>query len=207
MKKVIFVLVILALAAFPVTVFANTRTTGGGDVPFYARIESREILHNDEWAVIVFYRPPECVPDDFNLLDFYAFPDEFGPGAFGCTPPTTDGFIIWEGEPGITPIQIKLHGLGVVPVWFVSWAELEMAVGDDELTIIELAGLSSLLVGTADFYSETLHPTGAAQVPMINYVARGYLEDGTPFHVHALLVADKEDPSIDKNTNVQITFK
>lgn len=202
MKKTVFALVILMLVAFPVTVYANTRTSGGGDMPFYARIERGEILHTDEWAVIIFYRSPGCVPADFNILDFFDF------GAFGCTPPTTDGLVIWEGEPWLTaPIQIKLHGLGAVPVWFVSWSELETAVGDDELTINELAELPSLLVGTADFYTETLHPTGGAKVPMINYVALGYLENGTPFNVHALLVADTANPAIDKNTSVQITFK
>ena len=193
MKKVIFVLVILALAAFPVTVFANTRTGEGGDLPFYARIESGEIFHDDEWAVIIFYRPPECVPDEFDLLDFYDW------NAFGCAPYTTDGFIIWEGEPGGTPIQIKLHGLGAVPVWFVNWPDLEEEVDDGELLMSELEAMEKL-VGSAAFYTETLHPTGGVKVPMINYVALGELEDGTPFRVHALLVADRV-------TNVQITVK
>jgi hypothetical protein len=31
-----------------------------------------------EWAAIAFYRPPACVPDDFNLLDF------FDPNAMDC---------------------------------------------------------------------------------------------------------------------------
>ena len=194
MKKLVFVLVILALAAFPVAVFANTRTGGGGDLPFYARIQRGEILHTDDWAAIIFYRPPECVPVDFNLLDIMDF------AAFGCTPPTTDGFIIWQGEPWLSdPIQIKLHGLGTVPVWFVSWSELEAAVADDDLSITELSGLSSLLMGTADFYTETLHPTGVVKVPMIKFVARGSLENEQSFRVHALLV-------VDRVTNVQITI-
>jgi hypothetical protein len=200
MKKLVVAFAVVMLFAVSVTVYANTYTGGGGDVPFYARIERGEILHDDEWAVIVFYRPPECVPDEFDLLDFYDW------NAFGCIPHTTDGFIIWEGEPGYTPIQIKLRGLGAVPVWFVNWSDLEQEVGDGELLMSELEGMGKLS-GTADIYSETLHPTGAAQVPMINYVAVGNLEDGTSFKVHALLVADKGDPSIDINTNVQITFK
>jgi hypothetical protein len=200
MKKFVFVLVVVVLAAVSVSVYANTRTPGGGDVPFYARIESGEIMHNDDWAVIVFYRPPECVPDDFDLLDFYDW------SAFDCGPPTTDGFIIWEGEPGIKPIQIKLHGLGAVPVWFVNWPVLEAEVEDGVLLMSELEAMEKL-AGTAAIYSETLHPTGAAKVPMINYIAFGILEEGTSFSVHALLVADKEDPSIDVNSQIQIAFK
>jgi hypothetical protein len=200
MKKFVIVIVVVMLAAVSVSVYANTRTPGGGDVPFYARIESGEIMHDDEWAVIIFYRPTECVPDDFDLLDFYDW------NAFDCGPPTTDGFIIWEGEPGIKPIQIKLRGLGAVPVWFVNWSDLEQEVADGELLMSELEAMDKL-AGVAGIFSETLHPTGAAQVPMINFLAFGSLEDGTSFRIHALLVADKEDPSIDKSSNVQITFQ
>ena len=163
--------------------YAKIRTPGGGDVPFYARIEPHYVVHTDEWAAIVFYRPPGCVPDDFNLLDFYDF------GAFGCTPATTDGFIIWAGEPGISaPIQMKLHGLGAVPVWFVAWPELEPALADGILTVPELQDMDSLLIGSASFYSETLHPDGGAQVPMINQVAHGMLDDGRSFQLSATYV-------------------
>lgn len=176
-------------------VLANTQTGDGGDLPAYARIERGEILHTDEWAPIVFYRPPECIPAEFNLLDFMDF------NAFACTPYTTDGIIVWSGEPWISfPILINLHQIDLVPVWFVSWEELQGAVADDVLTISELAGLSSLMRGSADKYSETLHPTGDVVVPMINYVAIGKLEDGRDFIVHALLV-------VDRNTNVDISFK
>lgn len=195
MKKIMVVLVVLVLAAFPATVLANTRTEGGGDLPFYARIERGEILHTDEWAAIIFYRPTECVPGDFNLLDMIDF------NAFACTPPTTDGFIIWDGEPWVSaPIQIKLQGLGAVPVWFVGWGELQAYIADDNLSMLELEGMSSLLKGSASFYNEVLHPTGGAKVPMINYVAQGNLEDGRTFQVQVLLVAEKA-------TNVQVTFK
>lgn len=194
MKKIMFVLVVLLLAAFPATASANTRTDGGGDLPFYARIERGGISHTDEWAVIIFYRPTECIPDDFNLLDFYDF------GAFGCVEPTTDGFFIWSGEPWVSaPIQIKLQGLGAVPVWFVHWSELNAAVMDDSLTMTELQGMNSLMKGSADLYTETLHPAGEVSMPMINYLAHGTLEDGRSFHVHALL--------FDWTTNVQIKFR
>jgi predicted small secreted protein len=195
MKKIMLVLVAFVLVAFPATAYANTRTGDGGDMPFYARIERDGILHTDEWAVIVFYRPPGCVPADFNLLDIMDF------NAFSCAPPTTDGLIIWSGEAWVsTPIQIKLHGLGAVPVWFVDWQELQYAIADDNLTMTELEGMSSLIKGSAASYTETLHPTGEVRVPMINYVARGTLENGHSFFVHALVV-------VDKVVKVQIKFQ
>lgn len=195
-RAVLLLIVVAALLLVVPSVFAKIRTDGGGDVPFYARIEATEILHTDEWAPIVFYRPPACVPPGFNLLDFYDFP-----AAFGCAPPTTDGFMIWDGEPWVsTPIQINLHGLGEVPVWFVAWPELDGAIADGILTMSELEGMESLLIGSASFYSETLHPTGVVKVPMINYVAHGALEDGRSFHVHALLVTDRV-------TNVRVKFE
>ncbi len=165
----------------PASVYANTRTEEAGlDLPYYARIEgTEEPFHDENWAPIVFYRPPGCVRDDFNLLEFYD--PEF---AFDCEPHTTDGFILWEGEPYISfPGLIKLHGLGTVPVWFVEWPKLQEAIADDELLIGELEGLPKL-VGSAGFYNEVLHP-GVS----INLVARGALEDGRVFQLHANLLA------------------
>jgi hypothetical protein len=175
--------------------YAKIRTPEGGDLPYYARIQDGEVFHDGEWAVIVFYRPTDCVPDDFNLLSF----DDFG--ASGCGPPTTDGFIIWYGEPGDTPpIQIKLRGLGAVPVWFVAWPELEAAVADGTLLMSELEAMSTRKTGSASFYTETLHPTGVVKVPMINYVAHGLLDDGPSFKVHVTLVTGS-------HMDVRITFR
>jgi hypothetical protein len=200
-RILVFVLVAAALLLTASGAFANTRTGGGGDMPFYARIEREFIVQDNEWAAIIFYRPPECVPDGeppyesaFNLLDTLDF------NAFACTPPTTDGFAIWAGEPWVSPpIQIKLHENGLVPVWFVDWGELQAAIADDVLTMPELEGLPSLLVGAAENYSEVLHPTDAHNVPLIDYVAQGSLEDGRSFFVHA--------QSVFSLLNVQIEFK
>jgi hypothetical protein len=190
---VFFAIAGLLLAVTP-GASANTRTGGGGDLPCYARIGREEIYHTDEWAAIVFYRPPEYVPGDFNLLDFYDF------AAVG-KPTTTDGFIIWDAEPWVSaPIQINLHGLGAVPVWFVRWPELQGAIADDTLTITELGALESLLIGSASFYEETLHPDGGVRVPMIEFVAHGTLEDGQSFQVHAALITVGV-------TNVRIAFR
>ena len=44
-----------------------------------------------EWAAIPFYRPADCIPADFNLLDF------FDPAAFAC-PSYVSGFEIWKQD-------------------------------------------------------------------------------------------------------------
>lgn len=195
-RRALLLLVVVALLLLVASsAYAKIRTPEGGDLPYYARIQRGEVFHDGEWAAIVFYRPPDCVPDNFDLLDFYDF------GAFGCGPPTTDGFVIWYGEPGDTPpIQIKLRGLGAVPVWFVAWDELEPAVADDVLLMSELEGMSTLKTGSASFYTETLHPTGVVKVPMINYVAHGLLDDGPSFKVHVTLVTGS-------HMDVRITFQ
>ena len=177
---VMFVAVGLLLVAAP-SVSANVRAQGeGGNLPFYARLERAGFHHTDDWVGIVFYRPPACIPGDFNLLDFFDIP-----GAFGCTPPTTDGFSIWKHGPGIdaAPLLVELHGLGAVPVWFVRWPALQAAVADDTLTIGELASLQPL-VGSATAYQETLRPNSS-----IEFNARGWLVDGRSFQFESTAVA------------------
>lgn len=173
--------------------FANSKTGGGGDMPLYARLEPGFIINDGEWAAIIFYRPTDCIPEGFNLLSVIDY------DAYNCFPPTTDGIAIWSGEPWMSPpIQLQLHENGLVPVWFVQWSELQAAIADDKLTMPELEEFSLLLVGAADFYTETLHPTDAHNVPMINIIAKGCLENGQSFSVHATSVWDL--------MNVKITF-
>lgn len=162
------------------TAQANVRleATGG---PFYARLESY-LIHNDgEWAAIAFYRSPACVPIDFNLLAF------FDPAALDC-PSFVAGFEIWKNGPSAgdqSPIQSELKATSPMPIWFVSWTELQAAIADDVLTIEELAALPSLLVGTATSFTETLHPSQAAQQTKTTIVASGFLEDGRNFTYQA----------------------
>src|SRR5687768_14188345 len=96
---IVLLLVVSALVATTAPASAVVRTEDGGDVPFYARIstigEPDQVFHDDQWAVIVFYRPPSCVPKNVNLLAFFDFPGPSGPGAFACNPPTTAGFNLW----------------------------------------------------------------------------------------------------------------
>ena len=154
------------------------------DVPFYARFE-RGLIHTDgEWAAIAFYRPPECVRTDFNLLDLFDVP-----AAFGCNAaePYLAGFGIFNNGPFEAPIQSRLQSVRgqTMPVWFVRWSELEAAIADGVLTIDDLAALPSLLMGEAAFYTETLHPLGAATQTMTSIDAWGYLEDGRKFTYQA----------------------
>src|SRR5262245_34239015 len=153
-------------------------STGG---PFYARIE-RGLIHTDgEWAAVAFYRSPACVPADLNLLDLFDF------DAFGCDS-FVAGFEIWKNGPWAgdqAPIHSRLNNIGPMPVWFVSWSELQTVITDDDLTIGELAALPSLLIGTATSFNETLHPFEAAQQTMISIAATGNLEDGRTFRYQA----------------------
>ena len=178
--KMLFALALVLTVAGMVQAAERIPQTSN-DLPFYARFE-RGLIHTDgEWAAIAFYRPPACVRSDFNMLDFFDVP-----AAFGCnaTPePYLTGFGIFKDGPFAPPIQsrLKLTPGQTMPVWFVLWSELDAAIADDSLTIGELAALPSLLEGEATFYSETLHPLGAAEQTMINIVAFGDLEDERTF--------------------------
>ena len=149
-------------------------------VPFYARMNAPLFVpHTDQWAAIAFYRNPACVPANFNLLSPFA-----GPSAFAC-PLTVEGFEIWENGPGQDPAPriSKLREAGPVPVWFVSWPQLQAAAGDGVLTITELRALPSLITGTASRFTETLHPSQSNKKGKINIGARGTLSDGRSFQL------------------------
>ena len=189
-------LMVSALVATTAPASAVVRLEDGGDVPFYARIttigEPDQVFHDGQWAAIVFYRPPSCVPKHFNLLAFFDFPGPSGPGAFGCNPPTTAGFNLWHNGPGIdaAPYLSVTHGLGAVPVWFINWPALQAAMGDGILTMTELEALpaGSRLIGSASYFHQVLQPHDAAVVPMTQFVARGSLQDGRSFLVRGLFV-------------------
>ena len=172
-----------ALSALPslasVRLEVEAGVPGGG--PFYARIERGLVHHDAEWAAIAFYRLPECVPGDFDLLDLFDVPR-----SFEC-PFLAEGFEIWQnGPPGdLAPIQSKLHGAGAVPVWFARWSEVEDGVADGVLTMDELRGLRSLTRGIATFFQETLHPSQPGRQTMTTVVATGVLDDGRSFRYHA----------------------
>jgi hypothetical protein len=147
--------------------------------PIYANIGLGFLPHTAEWAVVFFYRSPACVPADFNLLDFFDTP----PRPFSCQL-QIEGRTIWRSLDDPFPAQIFLFGTGAVPVWFVRWPELQAAVADDVLTIVELAALPSLLIGSASFYLESernsiVEQRGGNEA----LVATGTLTDGRSFQV------------------------
>ena len=166
-------LVISAALGSPEMAQAAVRVEGDGG-PFYARIQADFVPTDGEWAAIVFYRDPACVPEDFNLLQFFDPP----PRPFWCHSYVT-AFGITGDDPSAKPVFTQLQGVEPVPVWFVSWLQLEVAMTDGLLTIGELETLPSLLVGYAAFYNEVQHP-GVKQCHS-SVEALGCLEDGRLF--------------------------
>jgi hypothetical protein len=148
-------------------------------IPIYAQTDRAFPFHTDQWAAIVFYRAPECVPANFNLLDLYDIP-----AVFAC-PLTVSGFELREkGQPvEVTPRQAVSSG-SAVPVWFVAWDALQAAIADDVLTMSELEALGPLK-GVANTFHEVRHPvappgtTGGAKIPHLSIVASGFLTDGS----------------------------
>jgi hypothetical protein len=146
--------------------------------PLYAR--TGEILNQffvtDGWLVIPFYRTPECIREDFNLLTIFDVP-----AAFGC-PLTVEGFyMIEKGAPqGTFPIIVQSNG-SAVPVWMVRWDDFLATTADGILTIEELRSLNPLM-GTANKFHETLRPRMENHLVQIN--ASGYLTDGRSFRFH-----------------------
>lgn len=141
--------------------------------PFYSRTEPPSSVggfgyHTDEWAAVVFYRDPSCVPTDFNLFAFVDIP-----GAFGCTS-TVDGFSLHVEPDGVTPPKVSnLHGTAVA-IWFVPWeAAFQQAVHDESLTIVQLEAMPGLLKGVATQFREILQSVENHPVPKINISARG----------------------------------
>ena len=162
--------------------------------PFYARLSqnpsiglNQEILHDDEWAAIPFYRDPACIPADFNLLQFLDLtPDpDYGLRPFGCAL-AVEGFELWKNGPQVdaAPIHSRLRAIDAVEIWFVSWPALSLEVQDGELTIGELRSMPSLRRGTATLFSETLHPLGPAHAHNFALEALGNAEDGARFLFH-----------------------
>jgi hypothetical protein len=161
------------------------RMEANGEVPFYARFGENETFSSGEWTAIVFYRSPDCIPADFNLNQFFDFPGESGPGAFGCAPPTTTSVELWANGPETDPAPLvaEMTGRGAVPVWFFTQTEIETALADGVVTIGELAALPSRLVGAAASYTELLHPSQSNAQTLIQFRAEGALEDGRSFLV------------------------
>ena len=191
---------VLALLLLAGSIFGAqlVRVDNEGEVPFYARFGTNETFSDSGQTVIIFYRQPDCIPADFNMMDFFHFPDENSPGAFACQPTTTDGYEMWEGEPGNGPAPVRtlLWGREAVPVWFVNTADLEVLIDDDGVvTIGDLESLSPIK-GTADKYYEILHPSQSNERPLIIFRAEGDLDGGGTFWARASIIDGKGETSI-----------
>lgn len=143
-------LAVLAVSA-PAQAQVHLRLPDDIQPPIYAALDRGFLPHTDEWAVVVFYRSPECIPNDFNLLDFV----DFSGSPLLCDL-HIEGRSTWVSLDDPYPASQFYQGTGAVPVWFVRWPELQSAVADDVLTVGELAALPSLTVGSASFFLETI---------------------------------------------------
>ncbi len=131
-------------------------------IPLYARVGFPEgfpegqIIQTDGRVVIVFYREVSCIPDDFNLLDFFHFPGPDGPGAWGC-PAYHTGTLYTEPDapPTAFPKIIDLEGTAV-PIWLVDADAFHQAAADGWLDMPELETLDRVERMAAS-YDEHLH--------------------------------------------------
>jgi hypothetical protein len=128
---------------------------------------------------VIFYRPPACVPESFNLMQFFDVP-----GAFGCGPMTMHQVAVWTNGPGIDPAPLRVDswGWGAVPIWFVRSRDFREASADGVITMAELRALQPLM-GTAHWYREILQPPETAEIGLLKVRARGTLEDGRTFRL------------------------
>ena len=153
----------------------------GGAGPGFQTDGSLFAVHDSDWAVIPFWRSTTCIPANFNLLD------QFDPNAESCEL-LISGFAKLQAGTFL-PMSWEVRAVSEVPVWFVSWAQLQTAMADGVLTMNELSSLDTLIVGTATFYQEQNHTFFGHQVSHLSLRASGSLEDGRSFRVGAVEVA------------------
>jgi len=156
-------------------------------IPAYARLEllipNFDVPKNEDWAAVVFYRNPDCVPADFDLGQFFHFPGPGGPGAFGCEL-LIEGFELWANGPqqDMGPLYVRTrNAVPKLPIWFVAWPELSALFDNGEVFIEQIENLPSLIRAHAWWFEEALYPNGVAPDPGISMSARGRLETGGKF--------------------------
>jgi len=171
-----------------------------------------------QWVAIDFHRDPHC-PElaGFNLLMFVDVPN-----ALSC-PLTVDVKEWWDatdlaiaGGPWQsppwsstfrTPSQARWLGKGQVPIYFVNLLEYVDALGDGVVTVSELEGLPSLLIGYATHYQYVQLNSGRTNsFPTMRdghsqTVAHGVLTDGRSFQFH------RNTHGPDQITALKIDFK
>lgn len=173
--------------------------------PFYARLEfptvdSNLIPTNGEWAALVLYRQPECIPETFNLLQVFDVP-----AAFDCPLGNIGGYEVYENAPGIDPAprHTRLTGAGEVAIWFVTLAEFNQVAADGVVTIVDVENMASLRKGVTDFYDELLRPSQSNEEILLHIQANGRLDDGGAFR---LVYTVNGDPRIRTRVRTRIEF-
>jgi hypothetical protein len=123
-------------------------------IPIYARVGPilNQFFISDGRLVIPFYRAPDCIRDDFDLLSYYD-----PPAAFGCELTVEGKFVIEkEADEGTFPIMTQTVG-SQVPVWIVNWAEFQGLMENNSVTLTDIEGLHPVK-GVAQHYEEYLSP-------------------------------------------------
>jgi hypothetical protein len=104
-------------------------------IPIYGRVGPilNQFFIAGDHLVIPFYRNPVCIPDSFNLLNYYD-----PPAAFGCELMVQGSFVIEkDAEEGQFPIMAYTSGTEV-PVWIVDWAGFQSLMEEGTVTIVDL---------------------------------------------------------------------
>lgn len=172
--------------------------------PFYSLIQPGWFPMTEEWGAVAWLRDPACVPEDFNILQFFDPP----PRPFFCAL-TIEGHAIWNTDPpdpSVGPLNFRASGLGAVPLYFMSTDDLLPAMGDGVLTIAELEAMPSLLVGHADRFNVSQQTGTARGRPgegNIVIAATGSLTDGRTF----LYQTAEGPPRKDEIAHTRIEFR
>ena len=158
---------------------------------------------DSDWCASVCYRPPECIPNNVDLLIFVHL-DLLDPSRAAECPFLLEGFMIWEDGkvPYVDqPSYWELHdikGVGV-PIWFFTKEDKYRALRGT-LKIQEFEKMESLLKGSANHYYEILDLNAGPDDPLLEIVASGVLEDGRRFSMHYEMYAGGI-------SNLAVTFK
>jgi hypothetical protein len=138
-------------------------------------------------VVWIFYRAPENVPADFDIIQFADLADRNGNGVWDPWdyPLLMEGFAMWDE---LGPWFSSLREIDVVPIWFTSFDEAIslLTTPPYTITIAQLSAMTSLKKGSASFYYDQLHLglPHTQPVPVWTYMARGSVEDGRSFSLH-----------------------
>jgi hypothetical protein len=123
-------------------------------IPIYARVGPilNQFFVTNGYLVIPFYRDPECIRDNFNLLNYYD-----PPAAFGCELIVKGKFVIeTDAKEGAFPIMAHIEGIQMA-VWIVGWPDFQGLMESGPVTIADLEALNPMK-GLSLQYEEYLSP-------------------------------------------------